>query len=100
LNDQAKAIVAHLTLLGWLLALVLNSTGTREPLTRFYLRQHLGIMIASFLVGAIASWLPLAGLLSLLLLAAWVYSLVGAIKGEPWPLPWVGETLQETFRGL
>jgi uncharacterized membrane protein len=99
-NDHAKAVVAHLTLIGWIVALVLNSTGTREPLTSFYLRQYLGIMITGFLIGVVSGWLPLAGVLSFVVLFAWVYNLVGAIKAESWPLPWVGEPLQRLFRGL
>lgn len=100
MNDQAKAIVAHITLIGWLISLVLHLTGPREPLTRFYLRQYLGIMLTGFVLGLLTRMLPVLGILSLLVLAAWVYSLVGAIRKERWAVPVLGDTFQNAFRGL
>ena len=100
MNDQAKAIIAHLTLIGWLISLVLHLTGTREPLTRFYLRQYLGLMLCGLVLSVLSRLLPFLAILSLVLLVAWGYSLIGAIRKERWGLPWVGETFQNAFRGI
>ncbi len=99
MNDKIKAIIAHITFLGWLLALILNFVTRKTPLTSFYLRQTLGI----FLAGMLVNMLPFRGLavlLSLGLLALLIYSLIGAIKEEQRELPIVGRYFQEWFSFL
>ena len=54
MNDQTKAIVAHITIIGWLISLFMNQSENRTPLTSFYLRQLLGL----FLAGLILSFSP------------------------------------------
>ena len=95
MSDKVKAIVAHITLIGWLIALVVNATQGKTPLTTFYLRQMLGLIA----IGLVSSFFPqlIGTLISLLIIAAWVYSLIGAIKNEYRELPWVGEYFQKWF---
>lgn len=97
MDDKTKSIVAHLHLIGWVIALVMNQTDKGEN-TSFYLRQTLGILILSLL-----AWLPL-GFVSyivwIILLAMWVISLIGAINGETKPLPVVGDMFQQWFKGI
>lgn len=100
MNDQQKAIVAHLTVIGWVITLVFHLRGPREPLTTFYLRQYLGIMLSGLAISLIARFAPILSVLSLLVFAAWVYSLVGAVRRERWVLPAVGDSFQNAFRGL
>ena len=44
ISGKAKAIIAHITLIGWIVALVLNMQ-KRDSYASFYIRQYLGIMI-------------------------------------------------------
>lgn len=99
MNDQAKAIVAHITLIGWVISLVLNLSN-KGSLTSFYLRQYLGLMILGILISLLAALVPIIGLLGILVLAAWVYSLVGAISNKEYQIPLVGSYFQQWFKGL
>jgi uncharacterized membrane protein len=95
MSDKVKAIVAHITLIGWIIALIINLTQEKTPLTTFYLRQMLGLIA----IGLVSSFFPnLVGtIISLLIIAAWVYSLIGAFKNERRELPWIGEYFQKWF---
>jgi len=95
MNDKVKAIVAHITIIGWLVALVFNMTQGKTPLTTFYLRQILGLIA----IGFVSSFFPqlIGTIISLTIIAAWVYSLIGAVKNERRELPWVGEYFQKWF---
>ena len=44
MDDKTKSIVAHLTLIGWVIALILNQQD-KGPNTSYYLRQNLGLMV-------------------------------------------------------
>ena len=99
MNDQTKAIVAHITIIGWLISLFMNQSENRTPLTSFYLRQLLGL----FLAGLILSFIPIPlidWLGWMVLLAAWIYSLIGAIQSRELLLPWIGEYFQDWFSGI
>lgn len=95
MSDKIKAIIAHITIIGWVIALIINLTQGKTPLTVFYLRQVLGLIIISF----IANLLPdlISFVISLLVFGLLIYSLVGAIKNERWELPFIGEYFQKWF---
>jgi len=99
MNTQGKtiAIIAHITLIGWIIAIIMNSNEKSE-FASFYIRQLLGL----FAVGLIASFLPLflAGIIGLAVLLLVIYSLVGAINGEKSPPPFVGQYFQQWFSSL
>ena len=95
MDSKTKAIIAHITIIGWIIALVVNSK-EKDELTSFYIRQMLGLMIISLL-----GWIPFIGMLvGLVVLVLWVMSLIGAIQGEMKPTPVMGEQFQEWFSGL
>ncbi|MFD0990364.1 hypothetical protein ACFQ1R_09670 [Mariniflexile jejuense] len=90
------AIIAHITLIGWIIALVMNN-GNKNELASFYIRQMLGLMIISFLL----YFIPLVGwVLNLGLIALWVISLIGALEGQKKLVPIVGEYFQDWFKSL
>lgn len=95
MNDKVKAIVAHITIVGWLIALIINITQGKTPLTTFYLRQMLGL-IAIILV---SSFFPklLGTIISLIVLGLWIYSLIGAVQNERREVPWIGGYFQKWF---
>lgn len=102
MTEEAKtrAIVAHITLIGWIIAVVQNSNDRQEHAS-FYIRQMLGIMI----VGMILFFIPILGLLFwwlvfFIVVGAWLYSLVQAINGKKEPIPFVGQYFQQWFAGM
>ena len=95
MDERTKAIIAHITPIGWIIALILNSTDKHEY-TSFFLRQTVGI----YLVGFVLKFIPVIGWLLLVpLFAFWLLSLVYAVQGDKKIIPF-GEHFQEWFKGL
>lgn len=94
-EGKGIAIIAHITLIGWIIALVMNSSKKTE-LGSFYIRQVLGIMVVSLL-----SWIPLVGwVLGVACFVFWVLSLIGAIGGKKSVVPVLGDKFQEWFKSV
>ena len=94
MDDKTKAIIAHITLIGWLITLIINLTEKKTSLASFYLRQLLGIHLASMLATAIPK---IGWIIVVFVFIFWLISLIGAIKGEKAEVPWVGEYFQKWF---
>lgn len=95
MTPQTLAIVAYITLIGWIVALVINNNN-KQPLVSFHLRQMLGLIIMSF-VGII----PFVGwILSIAAFVLWILGFISAINGEEKPVPIVGDYFQQWFKGL
>ncbi|MEW4923332.1 YtxH domain-containing protein [Algibacter sp. 2305UL17-15] len=95
-DGKNVAIIAHITLIGWIIALVMNN-GDRSELGSFYIRQMLGLLILSL----VFMFIPVIGwILNILILVLWVLSLIGALSGEKKPTPVLGEHFQNWFKGL
>ncbi len=95
-SDEGKtnAIIAHITWIGWLIALLLDKK--KDQFTRFYLRQLLILFLASFL-----AWIPVIGwIVGIAVFVFWIISLIGAINGEKKEVPIVGKLGQDWFKGL
>ncbi len=101
MDDKTKSIVAHITLIGWIIALVMNQSD-KGPNTSFYLRQNLGLFILA-IAGTIIGMLTLniiSTVISIAVLVLWVISLLGAISGEQKPTPVVGDMFQQWFKAI
>ncbi len=95
-DGKNVAIIAHFTLIGWIIALVMNS-GNKTEIGSFYIRQMLGFVIMSFVV----AWIPFLNLLALLVLfVAWLMSLISALGGEMKASWLLGDQFQEWFKSL
>lgn len=95
MDAKTKAIVSHITIIGWIIALVVNGK-EKDPFASFYIRQVLGIMLIGLF-----TWIKFIGIfISIGCLILWIISLVGAIQGEERPVPVVGEYFQQWFSGL
>ena len=95
MDGKTKAIVAHITLIGWIIALVLNSQ-EKDEYASFYIRQMLGLLIISFL-----GLIPLLGIVfGIIGLIFWIMSLIAAASGQMKPLPVVGAYFQDWFKSL
>jgi len=96
-DGKNVAIIAHIWLIGWIIALVMNS-GKKTELGSFYIRQMLGLLLFSFL-----SWLPIPFfpfIIGFLGFVLWIISLISSLSGEKKPLPIIGDQFQEWFKGL
>lgn len=96
MDGKTKAIIAHITYIGWIIALVINSN-EKDEITSYYLRQLLGIYLFTIVI----SFIPLLNFIGwILALVFWIMSLVGAVNGEMKETPVIGKYFQEWFRGL
>lgn len=101
MDDKTKSIVAHITLIGWVIALVMNQSD-KGPNTSFYLRQNLGLMIIA-IAGSVLGMLTvsvISTIISIAILVLWILSLLGAISGEQKAVPVLGDMFQQWFKGI
>lgn len=101
-DPKVVSIIAYLTFVGWIAALVLNNP--RSELGSFHVRQALGIFLlvaacSLLMVIPILGWLAaVAGyLLSFIM---WVVGFIGALQGEQKLAPVLGDKFQEWFKSL
>ena len=95
-SGKTVAIIAHLTFIGWIIAIIMNSSNKTE-IGSFYIRQTLGIYLVGFVLGII----PIINLFGILItFILWIVSLIGSINGNQKPVFLVGEYLQNWFKSL
>ncbi len=96
-DGKNVAIIAHITIIGWVIALVMNNGEKKSEYGSFYIRQVLGLGLCLLLLG----FIPVVGwLLSLVILVLWVMSLLGALSGEKKLTPILGPYFQDWFKSL
>lgn len=100
-NEKTIGIISYLTLIGWIIALVMNSS-TRSEYASFHIRQMLGLMLLSFLASIMVrlGLGMLSPIVSIFVLVLWVLGFIGAIQGERKTVPLLGEQFQEWFKGI
>ncbi len=107
---KTRAIIAHITLIGWIIALVQNNSDKNEDAS-FYIRQMLGIMIIGIgmqVISMIFVLIPVLGIIVALIgwvvllgvVGAWIYSLISAINGTKEPTPFIGAYFQKWFASM
>jgi len=101
-DPKTIGIIAYLTLVGWIVAMVLNAPKTEYA--SFHLRQSLGLIALGAAAGMIGI-VPILGWIAAILvwIAAaflWIMAFLGALQGEKKLVPWVGEYFQQWFKGL
>ncbi|MEZ4797985.1 MAG: YtxH domain-containing protein [Flavobacteriaceae bacterium] len=91
------AIIAHITLIGWIIALVMNGGEKKTEFASFYIRQMLGLMIIALILNFIPviGWIANIGTLIL-----WIISLIGALGGEKKETPAIGHLFQNWFKSI
>jgi ElaB/YqjD/DUF883 family membrane-anchored ribosome-binding protein len=95
-DGKNVGIIAHLTIIGWIIALIMNGSNKTE-FGSFYIRQMLGLS----LIGIVLGWIPVFNFIAaLVLLVAWIMSLISALAGEMKPTFLLGAQFQEWFKGL
>ena len=101
MSGKAKAIIADIRLIGWIIALILNMNH-KDEFASFYIRQYLGIMIIGVLGNAALNMVngTLAMVWGVIMLVVWLLSLIGAITDKKNETPVVGSYFQDWFKGL
>lgn len=103
MDAKIKAIISHIFLVGWVIALVLNMNN-KEEYASYYIRQNLGLMIISFIIGFI-NVIPILGQLitivaGIILFIFWLMSLIWSITDVMKPVPFIGNQFQDWFKSL
>ncbi len=94
-DPKTVGIVAYLTLIGWIVALILNNPKSEHG--SFHIRQMLGIILLGFLLGII----PFINLIGWIIpLVLWIMGFIGAVQGQQKLVPVVGQYFQDWFKGL
>jgi len=93
-KNNTLAIVAYLTVIGFLIALIQNQN-QKNALTRYHLVQSLGLILTAIALSIIAI-IPILGWIIyflgiFILLYMWIVSLINAIKGKELPAPILGK---------
>lgn len=101
-DGKTIGIIAYLTLIGWVVAFIMNSSKKNEYAS-FHLRQMFGLVLLSIIISVLNVTINLGlfgTILSVLLLVLWVIGFVGAVQGEKKLIPIIGENFQEWFIGI
>ncbi|MDC8003971.1 hypothetical protein POV27_07895 [Aureisphaera galaxeae] len=105
-NSKTIGIVAYLTLIGWIIALVMNNNEKSE-FGSFHIRQMLGIMILglalyilNFMLAIAVGSVILSWTIQILMFVIWLLGFIGAVQGEKKPIPVLGEQFQQWFKGI
>jgi uncharacterized membrane protein len=100
-EDKTVAIVAYLTIFGFIAAAIINSN-KKTKLGAFHLRQVLGFILAGMAAvfcAIILCFIPILGFLCAMaiyffLFVCWILGLVAAINGKMTPMPVIGPIIQ------
>lgn len=97
MDGQTKAILAHVPVIGWLIAIMLNQGASRSEFASFYIRQSLGIVLLAMAIGCI----PILNIvLWIIPVAFWFMSFIYAIQNTTREVPVLGAYFQNWFRVL
>ncbi|MBN2566824.1 hypothetical protein JXB02_01930 [Candidatus Woesearchaeota archaeon] len=95
-QSQLVAILAYITIIGWIAALVINSSN-KSDFGSFHIRQALLIFIVWFVLW----FIPVIGwLLNIVVLVFWIMGLVYAIQKKKTLVPLFGTYAQDWFKAL
>ena len=101
-DPKIIAIISYLTFIGWIVALILNSSKKAE-FASFHIRQSLGIILLG-VAGGIVAKLPLIGWTSIIIyifvFVLWLLGILAAVNNEEKPVPFLGEQFQQWFRSI
>ena len=101
-NGKTVAIIAYITVIGWIIALVMNNKDKTE-LGSYHIRQALGIFLVGIALAIINSFLNismLAWIIQIGIIIFWILGFIGAVQGEKKPVPLLGAQFQDWFKGI
>jgi uncharacterized membrane protein len=94
-ESKTIAVISHITIIGWVIAVVMNSNNKTE-FSSFYIRQTLllNLILGLGLTSFIGKIIAIAALVFIIL------SLISALGGSKTETPVVGNYFQNWFKGL
>lgn len=103
-EDKTVAIVAYLTLIGFIVAIIIHMN-KKTKIGAYHLRQMLGFVLTTIVVwpcAIVLAFIPILGWLCIVaiwisLLVFWILGLISAINGQMKPMPVVGPLYQKWF---
>jgi uncharacterized membrane protein len=102
-QDKTIAIVAYLTVIGLVVAFVLNNE-KKDPFATYHIKQSLGLVLTSIALSLINVIPVLGWIVSLvgafILLYMWIIGLLNAINGRERPVPILGEKYEEWLKSV
>lgn len=100
-NEKTAAIISYFWWIGLLVAFIMNNKH-QSYFASFHIRQSIGLSILSFFIGLISQSgiLIVTQILFLGLFVLWAIGLLGAIKGETKPIPFIGDLFQDWFKNI
>lgn len=107
MDEKTTGIVSYLTWIGLLIVIITRKEKTEY--TSFHIRQSLGIMLTSFVIGLIVYILAavmgsiggmLGWVLYIVVIVMWVIGFIGAVQNEKKLVPFLGDKFQEWFKTI
>ncbi|ALM50552.1 hypothetical protein AMR72_17675 [Flavobacterium psychrophilum] len=103
-RGKNNAIIAYLTIIGCIIAMVMNSDiEKRSTFASFHIRQSLGLVLLFFAlgypVGTFNSWM-VSSAFYIFFFILWMYGFLGAVSGRMNEVPLLGPLFQKLFKGL
>lgn len=94
MTKKGTDIVAYITIVGWLIALLCGTRGE----SKFHLNQSLVLILANIIwgvIGKVLAFIPIIGWLAipigyLIIFVLWVMGLVYALQGQEKAVPLIG----------
>src|SRR5690606_42021255 len=81
-NGKTVAIIAYITLIGWIIALIMNN-GNKTALGTYHVRQSLGIICVGVILNILASILDISIISCIVwsgVLVLWVLGIMSAVQ--------------------
>ena len=106
MDKKTLSIISYITIIGWVIAyLSYNKLANKDSLTKFHLKQSLGIgilgILLSIVLTIVGSIVPtLASILSLAnlaILVLWILGIINANNEQETPVPVVGKIFINKF---
>lgn len=102
-ENNTPAIVAYITIIGSIVALLMNNEEKKTEFNSFHIRQGLGINLSfhlfSYFIGYFDSW-AVSTAYYILILGMLVIGFIGAVNHEKKLVPGVGQIFQNIFKNL
>lgn len=100
---KTTAIIAYLTVIGLIIALVLNME-KKNSYAAYHIRQSLGVMLTGLVISFV-SWIPILGWIVaivgwLLMVYMWLMGLLNALNGRERPVPILGTRYLDWLKGV
>ncbi|MGC4012995.1 MAG: hypothetical protein QM755_00535 [Luteolibacter sp.] len=107
-GDNTVAVVAYLTLIGFIVALVINNGPKKNSLGNYHLRQALGLIIVGiplWIISMVLMIIPILGVLLALCIFAglfvlWLLGLIDAVNRREKPIPVIGAIIQDKLKNV